>query len=72
MARIDLTGRICLEPENQEPIDGWAIVVHGRIAAELIFTTKELAQLKCVVDRRYVTSDVVPVVVTGEQVRRVA
>lgn len=70
MAHIDGSGRICLDVSNQLPIDGWAIVVHGRIPDELIFKSEALARTKQVVDGRYAGCGIVRVIVSGDYIER--
>ena len=69
MAYIDGTGRIILDDGNSEPIEGWALLIHGKTQTHLLFSSKDRAEA-CAIMERLTSSDIVPVTVTGEFVTR--
>lgn len=69
MAHIDGTGRIVPDTKNKEPIEGWAILVHGRTVRDQIFSDEDTARAFARMNH-HATSEVVPVVVTGDYVER--
>jgi len=68
-AHVDGTGRVVLDRENIEPIDGWAVIVFGKTNPNMIFTSEAMA-LTAAVWGRVRNPEIARVVVRGTEVER--
>lgn len=63
--------RVVLD-NNAEPLNAWAILVHGHTQPDLLFPTEAGAEIYRSYTRSLSGCEIVPVVVTGSVVSRVS
>lgn len=69
MARIQ-GSRIIPDDHDDGVLNGWAVLVHGRTKADMIFTSKTAAETAAVL-AHLADCPIVPVVVSGRYIERV-
>ena len=72
MERVDPGGRIILDRNNAETIPGWAILVLGKTNQDLLFASQARAEAYRVLDHNLSGCEIVPVMVVGAIVTRIA
>ena len=72
MARVDPGGRIILDSNNAETVPGWAILVLGKTSPDLLFASQAGAEAYRVLDHNLSRCEIVPVMVVGAIVTRIA
>lgn len=64
--------RVVLDEDGSEPFTAWAILYHGHTRPDLIFASEVYAETYRSFTPELAKSDIVPVLVSGNSVSRVA